>query len=65
MVSEEIKTAADLKGKRLSATGGGVGGLNWVMGREVLKTAGLKVEDVQFISQAHCRETPRPCSRDS
>src|SRR5499426_2590864 len=42
MVSEEIKTAADLKGKRLSATGGGVGGLNWVMGREVLKTAGLR-----------------------
>ena len=39
MVSEEIKVAADLKGKRLSATGGGVGGLNWVMGREVLKTA--------------------------
>ena len=29
MVSEEIKSAADLKGKRLSATGGGVGGLNW------------------------------------
>ncbi|MGH7817708.1 MAG: ABC transporter substrate-binding protein [Candidatus Binatia bacterium] len=58
MVSEEIKTAADLKGKRLSATGGGVGGFNWVMGREVLKTAGLKVEDVQFISQATAGRLP-------
>src|SRR5207302_3803050 len=48
MVSEEVKTAADLKGKRLSATGGGVGGFNWVMGREVLKTAGLTVNDAQF-----------------
>src|SRR5437867_3902316 len=58
MVSEEIKTAADLKGKRLSATGGGVGGFNWVMGREVLKTAGLKVEDVQFISQGTAGRLP-------
>jgi ABC-type nitrate/sulfonate/bicarbonate transport system substrate-binding protein len=58
MVSEEIKTAADLKGKRLSATGGGVGGLNWVMGREVLKTAGLKVEDAQFISSATAGRLP-------
>ena len=41
MVQGEIKTAADLKGKRLSATGGGVGGFNWRMGREVLKSAGL------------------------
>jgi NitT/TauT family transport system substrate-binding protein len=58
MVSEEIKTAADLKGKRLSATGGGVGGFNWVMGREVLKTAGLKVDDVQFISSATAGRLP-------
>jgi NitT/TauT family transport system substrate-binding protein len=58
MVSEDIKTAADLKGKRLSATGGGVGGFNWVMGREVLKTAGLKVDDVQFISQATAGRLP-------
>ena len=58
MVSEEIKTAADLKGKRLSATGGGVGGFNWVMGREVLKTAGLTVNDVQFISQATAGRLP-------
>src|SRR5882762_3039016 len=41
MVSPDVKTAKDLKGKRLSATGGGVGGFNWRMGREVLKTAGL------------------------
>ncbi len=58
MVSEEIKSAADLKGKRLSATGGGVGGFNWVMGREVLKTAGLKVDDVQFVSQATAGRLP-------
>src|SRR5574341_1665112 len=58
MVSEEIKTAADLKGKRLSATGGGVGGLNWVMGREVLKTAGLTVNDVKFVSQATAGRLP-------
>jgi NitT/TauT family transport system substrate-binding protein len=49
MVAEGIKTAADLKGKRLSATGGGVGGFNWRMGREVLKSAKLDVSDAQFI----------------
>ena len=49
MVPGEIKTAADLKGKRLSATGGGVGGFNWRMGREVLKSAKLDVDDAQFI----------------
>src|SRR5215468_1432998 len=49
MVPGEIKSAADLKGKRLSATGGGVGGLNWRVGREVLKSAGLTVDDAQFI----------------
>ena len=49
MVPGEIKTAADLKGKRLSATGGGVGGFNWRMGREVLKSAKLDVGDAQFI----------------
>ena len=58
MVSEEVKTAADLKGKRLSATGGGVGGFNWVMGREVLKTAGLTVDDVQFVSSATAGRLP-------
>jgi NitT/TauT family transport system substrate-binding protein len=49
MVPGEVKTAADLKGKRLSATGGGVGGFNWRMGREVLKSAHLDVGDAQFI----------------
>src|SRR5262245_53645036 len=44
-----IQTAADLKGKRLSATGGGVGGFNWRMGREVLKSAKLDIGDAQFI----------------
>lgn len=49
-VPADIKTVKDLKGKRLSAAGGGVGGLNWLMGREVLHTAGLTVDDVQFIA---------------
>lgn len=49
MVPGEVKTAADLKGKRLSATGGGVGSFNWRMGREVLKSAKLDVGDAQFI----------------
>src|SRR5258705_13531473 len=37
MVSPDVKTAKDLKGKRLSATGGGVGGFKWLMGRQVLR----------------------------
>src|SRR3954470_21515712 len=49
IVPGEVKTAADLKGKRLSATGGGVGGFNWRMGRAVLKSANLDVGDAQFI----------------
>jgi ABC-type nitrate/sulfonate/bicarbonate transport system substrate-binding protein len=49
MVQEGITTAAQLKGKRLSATGGGVGSFNWRMGREVLKSAGLTEADAQFI----------------
>jgi ABC-type nitrate/sulfonate/bicarbonate transport system substrate-binding protein len=49
MVPGDVKIAADLKGKRLSATGGGVGGFNWRMGREVLKSAKLDVGDAQFI----------------
>src|SRR5262249_56031133 len=56
MVAPDVKTAKDLKGKRLSATGGGVGSFNWRMGREVLKTAGLTVDDVPFISAP----TPAP-----
>ena len=58
VVPEAIKTAADLKGKKLSATGGGVGGFNWLMGREILKTAGLSVDDVQFISSATAARLP-------
>jgi len=51
VVSENVKTFADLKGKRLSAAGGGVGSFNWRIGREALAKAGLTVEDAQFISQ--------------
>ncbi len=58
MVAPDIKTAADLKGRRLSATGGGVGGFNWRMGREVLKTAGLTVDDAQFIPAATAGRLP-------
>src|SRR3954468_140023 len=58
MVAPGIKTAADLKGKKLSATGGGVGGFNWRMGREVLKTAGLTVDDAQFIASATAGRLP-------
>ena len=57
MVPAEVKTAADLKGRRLSAAGG-VGGLNWLLGREVLRSAGLKVEDAQFISQGTAGRLP-------
>ena len=52
VVGEEIKAASDLKGKKLSAAGGGVGGFQWRMGREALRKGGLGIDDVQFISQA-------------
>src|SRR5437763_15562619 len=58
VVSPGVKTAAGLKGKRLSATGGGVGGFNWRMGREILHTAGLTVDDAQFISAATAGRLP-------
>src|SRR5713226_10032799 len=58
MVAPDIKTAADLKGRKLSATGGGVGGFNWRMGREILRTAGLTVDDAQFISAATAGRLP-------
>jgi NitT/TauT family transport system substrate-binding protein len=58
MVSPDVKKAADLKGKRLSATGGGVGGFNWRMGREVLRSAGLDVGDAQFIPSAMAGRLP-------
>jgi len=58
VVDKEVKTAADLKGKRLSASGGGVGSFNWLMGREVLKSAGLKPEDAKFIAAATAARLP-------
>jgi NitT/TauT family transport system substrate-binding protein len=58
MVPGDVKTAADLKGKRLSATGGGVGSFNWRMGREVLKSAKLDVGDAQFIPAATAGRLP-------
>jgi NitT/TauT family transport system substrate-binding protein len=58
MVAPDVKTAADLKGRKLSATGGGVGSFNWRMGREVLKTAGLTVDDAQFIASATAGRLP-------
>jgi NitT/TauT family transport system substrate-binding protein len=49
MVQEGITKPEQLKGKRLSATGGGVGGFNWRMGRAVLRSVGLDVSDARFI----------------
>jgi NitT/TauT family transport system substrate-binding protein len=57
VVSADIKTPADLKGKRLSAAGG-IGGFNWLVGREVLRLAGLGADDVQFISQGTAGRLP-------
>jgi ABC-type nitrate/sulfonate/bicarbonate transport system substrate-binding protein len=57
VVPAEIKTAADLKGKRLSAAGG-VGGFNWLMGRAVLRSVNLTVDDAQFISQGTAGRLP-------
>jgi len=57
-VSPDIHTAAELKGRRLSAVGGGVGGFNWRMGREVLKSGGLDVGDAQFVSAAMAGRLP-------
>jgi ABC-type nitrate/sulfonate/bicarbonate transport system substrate-binding protein len=56
-VSAEIKTAADLKGKRLSAAGG-IGGLNWLVGRAALRLGGLTVDDAQFVSQGTAGRLP-------
>lgn len=58
MVTADIKTAKDLKGKKLSAVGGGVGGFNWLMGRQVLVSAGLTVDDVQFIAGSTAGRLP-------
>ena len=51
VVAAGIKSFADLKGRRLSAAGGGVGSFNWLIGREALGKAHLTVDDAQFISQ--------------
>lgn len=58
VVNGSVKTVADLKGKRLSASGGGVGGLNWRMARALMATAGLKPEDAHFISQGTAGRLP-------
>lgn len=58
MVAEGITKAADLKGKRMSATGGGVGGFNWRVGREILRTAGLDVTEANFVSSATAGRLP-------
>lgn len=57
VVSADVKTPADLKGRRLSAAGG-VGGFNWLVGREVLRLAGLTADDAQFISQGTAGRLP-------
>ena len=57
VVTDTVKTAADLKGKRLSAAGG-VGGFNWLIGRDVLRTVGLSANDAQFISQGTAGRLP-------
>ena len=57
-VNGDIKTPGDLKGKRLSAAGGGVGSFNWRMARAVLAEAGLKPDDAQFIAQGTAGRLP-------
>jgi NitT/TauT family transport system substrate-binding protein len=57
VVSADIKTAADLKHKRLSAAGG-IGGFNWLVGRAALRAGGLTVDDAQFISQGTAGRLP-------
>jgi NitT/TauT family transport system substrate-binding protein len=57
VVSADIKTAADLKRKRLSAAGG-IGGFNWLVGRAALRAGGLTVDDAQFISQGTAGRLP-------
>ena len=61
MVPAEVKTAADLKGKRLSAAGG-VGGFNWLMGREILRTADLDARTTRSSSR---RAPPAGCPASS
>ena len=56
-MTADIKTAADLKGKRLSAAGG-VGGFNWLMSREALKKGGLGIGDATMVSQGTAGRLP-------
>lgn len=58
VVAPGITKPEDLKGKRLSASGGGVGSFNWRMGRYFLVKGGLKVEDANFISQGLAGRLP-------
>jgi NitT/TauT family transport system substrate-binding protein len=57
VVSADIKSPAELKGKRLSAAGG-IGGFNWLVGRAALREGGLTVNDAQFISQGTAGRLP-------
>jgi ABC-type nitrate/sulfonate/bicarbonate transport system substrate-binding protein len=57
VVSADIKTPADLKGRRLSAAGG-IGGFNWLVGRAALREGGLTANDAQFISQGTAGRLP-------
>ncbi|MGQ7792198.1 ABC transporter substrate-binding protein [Faunimonas sp. B44] len=57
-VSADVQTPADLKGRRLSAAGGGVGGFNWRMGRTMLADAGLTVDDAVWVSQGLAGRLP-------
>jgi ABC-type nitrate/sulfonate/bicarbonate transport system substrate-binding protein len=58
LVSSRIKTPADLKGARMSASGGGVGGFNWVMGKEILVRNGMTVDDAQWIPGTNAGNLP-------
>jgi NitT/TauT family transport system substrate-binding protein len=57
VVTADIKTPADLKGKRLSAAGG-IGGFNWLVGRAALREGALTVNDAQFVSQGTAGRLP-------
>lgn len=54
----EITSAEQLKGKRLSASGGGVGSFNWRIAKSILAEGGLTVEDVRFVSQGTAGRLP-------
>ena len=54
--SPDISAMPGVVGDRSES--GGVGGSNWRIGREVLKTAGLTVDDAQFIASATAGRLP-------